>query len=204
MSKKRSEALAYIAFDLGMNFQIKDEWGLLGLLKDFHLFKQGSRKRIESVIQHKDGMLESELHIFDYQYTISTGKTSATYKQTVFFMQSKKLGLPQFLMRPEHFFNKVSEWLHLSKDIDFVEYPQFSDQYWLQSKDEDYLRATMHEFILHFFTIEKNWSLEGCNYYLIFYRNNYLFPPEKIKDFYKKGMEICNMLYQDEYWDPRS
>lgn len=194
MTNDRSQALAHIAFDLGMNFQTKDEWGLLGLLKDFHLFKQGSRKRIESVIQHKDGMLESELHIFDYQYTISTGKTSATYKQTVFFMQSKKLGLPQFLMKPEHFFNKVGEWLNLNKDIDFVEFPKFSDQYWLKSDNEDYLRASVNDTFLKFFTIEKDWHLEGLNYYLIFYKNHKLLLPQQIKDFYKKGMKICEML----------
>ncbi len=191
----RAAQLEEVAFDLGMQFQSKDDWGLLRLLKDFHLFKQGSRKRIEHILHQKDGMLESELHIFDYQYTISSGKSSVTYKQTVFFMQSKQLGLPQFLMKPEHFFHRIGEWLNLTKDIDFEEFPQFSKQYWVKSDNEDYLRASVNEPFLKFFTIEKNWQLEGLNYYLLFYKKHELLPPAQIKDFYQKGMKICEMLY---------
>lgn len=194
----RSAQLERIAFELGMHYQPKDDWGLLNLLEDFHLFRRGGRKRIEHLMHQRDGMLESDIHIFDYRYTISTGKSSHTYKQTVFFMHSKKLGLPQFLMKPEHFFNKVGEWLNLSKDIDFEEYPKFSDQYWLKSDNEDYLRASVKDDFLKFFSIERDWHLEGINYYLVFYKKSKLLTPPQIKDFYKKGMKICEMLYHSD------
>lgn len=195
MAKQRTQALEQVAFDLNMHFQPQDEWGALELLRDFKLFRPGGHKRITNMMRKKDGMLDMEASIFDYQYTISTGKSSHTYKQTVFFMQSKKLGLPEFWMKPENIFHKLGEWLHLSKDIDFEAFPQFSDQYFLKGPDEDYIRASMNDQILKFFTVEKDWSLEGCNYYLIFYRSNKLLPPDIIKDFYKKGMKICEMLY---------
>ncbi len=194
----RTEQMQQIAFELGMSCQAKDDWGLLKLLKDFHLFRRGGRKRIEHVLYRRDDMLETEVNIFDYAYTISSGKSSKTYRQTVFFVQSKKLGLPQFLMKPEHFFHKVGEWLGMVKDIDFEAFPQFSDQYWLRSEDEEYMRATVHEPFLKFFTIEKNWHLEGVNYYLILYRDNQLLTPPQIRDFYKKGMKVCEMLHADQ------
>jgi len=196
MSKQRTQSLAQVAFDLEMTFEPKDEWGSYELLRDFKLFQTGSRKGITNVMRRKDSMLEMEVNIFDYQYTISTGKSSHTYKQTVFFMQSKKLGLPHFWMKPETVFHRFGEWLNLSKDIDFEEFPKFSEQYWLKSADEDYIRATMNDKVLKFFTIEKDWSLEGCNYYLIFYKYNELLPPAIIQNFYQKGMKICEMLYQ--------
>lgn len=197
MSKKRTQALAQVAFELEMSFEPKDEWGSYELLRDFKLFQTtGNRKGITNVMRKKDAMLEMEVNIFDYQYTVSTGKTSHTYRQTVFFMQSKKLGLPHFWMKPENFTHRLGEWLNLTHDIDFEEFPRFSEQYWLKGTDEDYIRATMHDKVLKFFTVEKDWSLEGCNYYLIFYKNHTLLPPAVIREFYHKGMKICEMLYQ--------
>lgn len=196
MSKKRTLALEQIAFDLQMSFSPKDEWGSFELLRDFKLFQIGSRQGITNMMQRKDAMLEMEVNIFDFQYTVSTGKSSHTYRQTVFFMQSQKLGLPHFWMKPENFTHRIGEWLNLAKDIDFEAFPKFSEQYWLKGSDEDYIRANMTDKVLKFFTIEKDWSLEGCNYYLIFYKNNTLLPPGIIKDFYNKGMKICEMFYR--------
>lgn len=198
MPQSRTQQLAQIAFDLKMQFSPKDEWGSFELLRDFKLFQIGNRKGITNVMQREEGMLETEVSIFDFQYTVSTGKTSHTFKQTVFFMQSKKLGLPLFWMKPETVVQKIGEWLYLTKDIDFEAFPKFSEQYWLKGEDEDYIRATMNDPVLRFFTIEKDWSLEGCNYYLIFYRHNVLLPPSIIKDFYRRGMKICEMLYSSD------
>lgn len=89
MSKKRTQALAQVAFNLGLQFHAKDEWGLFELLKDFKLFQVGGRESITNILHQKEEMLEMEVSIFDYTYTISTGKSSITFQQTVFFMQSK-------------------------------------------------------------------------------------------------------------------
>ena len=196
MSAQRTEELQMLADQLGMNFARKEEWGLIALLKDFKLFRIGGSQKITNLMSKKDEWLESESHIFDYKYTVSTGKSSVTYSQTVFFVNSKKLGLPHFWMKPETFFHKIGHFLGI-KDINFEAFPQFSDQYYLKGNDEDYIRATMNERVLHFFTIEKNWNLEGINYFMIFYCHNTLIPPHLIKEFYKKGMKICDMLMTD-------
>jgi hypothetical protein len=198
MSKKRTQALQQVAFDLGMQFAPKDEWGLFELLKDFKLFKVGGRESITNILHRKEGMLDMEVHIFDYSYTVSTGKSSVTFQQTVFFMQSKQLGLPHFWMKPETFAHRIGEWLGLQRDIDFAEHPEFSQQYWLKGEDEDYIRATINEDVMKFFTVEKEWSLEGCGYFLILYINAKLLPVETIQDLYKKGMKVCEMLYEGE------
>ncbi len=194
MSDQRSRQLENVAHQLGMRYEAEDEWGLHTMLKDFQLFSKGRRPRITNMIWRQDGLLQLETRIFDYRYTVSTGKSSRVFKQTVFFVQSKKLALPQFLLKPEHFFHKLGQWLGLQQDIDFERYPRFSEQYLLRGDDEGYIRASFPEEAMQFFTIEKNWTLEGINYYLIFYRKNYLMPPSRIVNFYKKGMHIHQML----------
>lgn len=179
-----------------MSYQPEDEWGLLNLLEDFKLFRRGRRKRMEHILRRQDAMLDTDVRIFDYSYTIQANNSRRTVAQTVFFMHSKKLGLPEFWMKPEHFFHNIGEFLGFTEDIDFEEYPKFSTQYWLKSDDEPYLRASLSDPFLKFFTIEKDWHLEGINYYLIFYKKDVLLAPEKIKNFYQKGMQICEMLYR--------
>ncbi len=75
-----------MADELNMDFSRKDEWGMLALLRDFELFQRGGRKRITNILQKSTGLLEEKISIGDYQFTISTGKSSHTFYQTFFFV----------------------------------------------------------------------------------------------------------------------
>ena len=142
---------------------------------------------------HNKGYEHPDFRVFDYSYVIGAGNNTRRINQTVFFVHSKELNLPQLLMKPEHFFHRIGEWLGM-QDIDFEEYPKFSRQYLLQGEDEEWIRASMPDELLRFFTIEKKWTLEGLNYYLIFYRRNRLLPPKQVRQFYHRGLETCKML----------
>ncbi len=194
---RRTKEMEETASMLGMDYQEKDEYGMLSLLKDFKLFKKGTSKRINHIIRSKDLVEGLDISIFDYRYTISTGKSAHTYHQTVFFVQSKDLELPEFYMKPEHFFHKVAAYLGW-EDIDFESHPTFSDQYHLKGDDEESIRKMMNEEVLHFFTIEKEWSLEGIGYFLIFYRNKKRLSKEEIKEFCNKGIHITQFLKTDK------
>lgn len=195
MSGSRSDQFAEIAYRMGVDFSPEDDWGLINLLGDFKLFRRGFRKKITNVFRSRDDLLETDLRIFDYQYTISTGKSSRRFRQTVFFADSRKLGLPEFRMKPEHFMHKIGALLGF-EDINFEAFPQFSRQYYLKSSDEQYLRASMHDGILRFFSVEKGWRVEGVNYYLIFYRKDHLFEPKEIRKFYEKGTQVFELFKQ--------
>lgn len=194
----RQQALEKVAFQLGMDFSPADEWGLKTLLRDFKLFKRGGRRKILNMMQHQSALHEMDIRIFDYQFTVSTGNSSQTFKQTVFFVESKKLGLPQFLMKPENFLHRIAAYLGF-EDIDFEEFPKFSAQYYLKGEDEDYIRGTLNDEFLKFFSIERNWYLEGLNYYLIFYRFNKLLPPTNIIDLHQKGLKLIKILEQEPF-----
>ena len=197
MSKQRSNQLERVAFNMGMEYHPTDEWGLPTLLKDFRLFRRGRSKRIRYLMHKEDDWLQMSVRVFDYRFVIGGGKHRRVLNQTVFFVDSKKLGLPHFLMRPEHFFHKIGQFLGM-QDIDFAEFPKFSDQYLLKGEDEEYIRATMNDDMLKFFTVEKDWYLEGVNYFLIFYKQNYLFPPKQIKKFYEQGLNVYKMLTKNQ------
>lgn len=117
------------ASELGMDFSQKDEWGLRALLKDFELFQKGGHRRLTNIMSKTTGLMEEKINICDYQFTVGTGKSATTHYQTLFFMQSKELGLPEMLVYPENFFHKVGSWLGM-QDIDFEEWPEFSKSSW--------------------------------------------------------------------------
>lgn len=192
----RPQNIERLAYQLDMEYSPKDEWGLTTLLKDFKLFRRGGRRRIKNLLRQQSGLHQIDTRIFDYQFTISTGNSSQTFKQTVFFVESKDLGLPQFLMKPETFFHRVAAFLGF-EDIDFEEYPKFSENYYLKGEDEDYIRGSLNDEFLKFFSVEKQWYLEGLNYYMIFYRFNHLMTPTQIKDLHKKGLSLVEMLKQE-------
>jgi hypothetical protein len=181
-----------LARELHMEYREKDRWGLKNLLRDFKLFSKGRWRKIEHMLYRADELLNTEVYIFDYYFRRGKGK-SKHHWQTVFFVHSKYLGLPHFEMKPETLLHKVGELLGF-KDIDFEEYPVFSRKYRLKGPDEDFIRATWNDRVLHFFSEERKWHLEGINYYMVFYRPGKRMAPAEIRTLYHKGMEVFRLL----------
>ncbi len=191
--KKRKQALQDLASRHEMTFQEKDEWGLRTLLKDFSLFGIGHSRRVFNVLYSATDFLEEKLAVFDYRYTIQAGNTPVTQFQTVFFIQSKQLSLPQMLLKPENFFHKVGTWFGM-QDIDFEEYPEFSDRYLLQGEDEPRIRETINDDVSKFFLVQKKWSMESIGYFLVLYKHQHLMEAREMDHFVKKGMELYGYL----------
>lgn len=171
-----------------MEFSAKDEWGLIALLKSFELFQSGHSRQVRNLMTRSAGLLEEKFHIGDYQYTVQAGNTPVVYRQTFFFVQSKMLGLPEMLVKPENFFHKIGELLGM-QDIDFEEWPDFSKKFLVQG-EEWRIRRTMTEELTRFFLVEKNWCLESVGYFLVFYRPRKLASPKEIEQLYAKGMSL--------------
>lgn len=190
----RTAHLQRLARELNMNFSETDDWGLMELLQDFQLFRKGRRQKITNVLHSVDDFLELNISIFDFEYVVGKNRERNTLRQTVFFFRSRALGLPEMYMRPENVFHRIANYLKLSQDIDFEAFPDFSKQYLLQGEDEAYIRHTMNEDVLQFFTTEKGWTLEAINFFLLFHQHNQLLKPWEIKRLIQKGLKLHEML----------
>lgn len=182
-----------VAFQLNMEYMPKEEWGLIRQLRDFRLFRRGGRKRIRHLLHQQEPLMQYDLRIFDYQYTVSTGKSSRRYEQTVFFLQSQSLALPECFMRPETFFHRIGEFLGF-EDIDFADFPDFSNQYRLTGEDQAYIEDRFTPGVRYFFTIEKGWTLETVGYYLVLYQKNKILHPRAVKYLHQKGLELYRLF----------
>jgi hypothetical protein len=189
----RTDWIRDYAVSRGMEFRDKDTFRMITYLRGFGLFRQGGRRRISNICIYKSDLYEYQFRTFDYEYTISTGKTSRTYRQTVFMAMSKETGMPGFRLQPENVFHRIGSFLGM-QDIDFENFPGFSKSYLLRGEEEDLIRDYFTDDILHYFSEEPGWHLEALNFYFILYKNDKLLDRHELESLFHKGSHIHGLF----------
>lgn len=194
----REGQLRAVAHRLGMDFMETEEYSVTREVSDFELFRKGRNRLASNIMYKSDDWMENNIKLFDYQFITGHSSHRRLVAQTVFLMRSKLLGLPQFVMKPETFFHKIASYFG-KQDIDFERFPKFSGQYLLQGEDEAYIRFKMKDEILHFFSRERGWHLEGINYYMILYKENHRLKANSVYQLYERGMGLFDLLKDEDF-----
>ena len=211
LSEQRLKKLKDFAEQMGMEFSAKGDSTLLESLSAFDLFWEADITNVLSGDSEQLGYGEDfEVRILEHIY--SGGES--TISQTVICFCSPQLSLPDFSMRPEHFFHKIGSVLGY-QDIDFESHPtavEFSKKYLLRGKDEQTIRALFTDKVLTFFAAHPDvgnghlpfwhWSqyevcVEGSGDQLILYRAGIGIKPEDIPAFMKEGFEVFRLFTQE-------
>ncbi len=189
--KKRKQALAEVAEELGLEYFPDGKPDLLTDIGDFALFNIGhSRKQTKVIMGETDDV---RIAIFDYRYTTGSGKNQSTHQQSVVALQSPQLQMPTFNMRPEGIFDKIGSALGF-QDIDFPSHPDFSRMFVLQGPDETQIRDFFDEELLSQFEQLEGYTVAGRNGALILYRSGKRIKPEQIKDYLGKAYEVFGWM----------
>lgn len=193
--KKRREALEQVAARLGMRFAA---WSVEGIpsgldQSGFELFQRG-HSRCSFNLLSKRLIDDTEITLFDYEYTIGHTRDRGTYRMTVFSAYQKDLRLPSFRLHPENaFFHGIAKAFGM-KDINFESHPKFSRSYLLRGQDEDQIRMRFHPGVLSFLEDHLNYAVAGSGSYLILWRSNQRVQPEAIENFMRLGEELLQRL----------
>ena len=187
-AKRRAEALQKVAIQIGFRFEGNDQ--SRATHAGTALFNKGSSRRFRNVMNGVAAGFQTSL--YDYSYTISTGKSSSTYTQTVcaFVLE---VSLPTFEVRPEGFMDRVVD-AFVHKDIDFDSHPEFSRRFVLRGKDEEAIRALFSPALLTFLEAlpaERKWHIEGGESTLMFYRSGVRVKPDAIRSFLDETSSIA-------------
>ena len=125
----------------------------------FSLFDRGSSRTIRPAIVGFDSQ-GNEWFLFDYQYTVSNGKSSTTYRFGVVVIRSTII-FPTMSLSPEGFGHAVGK-LFGSREMQ-VESEDFNQRYFIKSSDEkmslDLLHPVAIEALLNQPT--HNWEMSG-------------------------------------------
>ena len=196
LAQKRTAALQAAAQAIGFSF-VGDVWSQepeaprLGT----SLFERGSRPRFANIMAGMTSGLQTR--VFDYSYTVGSGKSSSTHTQTV-AAYSQGLRLPRFELRPEGFLDRVTEaFVHL--DIDFDSNPEFSRRYFLRGTDEDGIRKLFSPALITFLeqlSTDEKWHVEGNLATLVIYRANATVKADELRAFVDKTSAMAAEFFR--------
>ncbi|MCX5752283.1 MAG: hypothetical protein NTW97_01420 [Candidatus Krumholzibacteria bacterium] len=189
--KKRAEAMARVAGDLKLAFAPEGDEAAMSEHAAFHLFLQGRSKKIRNLM--RGTVRDSNIAIFDYQYTVGAGKHQHTWSQTVISLRPQGRNLPAFTMRPENVFHKLGSMMGY-QDIDFESNPTFSKKYLLRGPDDAAIRSVFTSRVLMFFESEPGLCVEADGRTLIVYRHSVRVDPELLRESMEKGIQIAGLF----------
>lgn len=188
--KNRSEALKNFALNLGFSFVKRFE--PKGEILDFKIFQKGHSKKAFNLLEGNRG--SHAYKIFDYRYTIGGGQGSSTQLQTIGFVHLNNLNLPHFIMGTESLFQKFVDKLGF-KDIDFENYKEFSDHYYLKGENEAEIRNVFKPYILEYFRSKQiKETIEAKGNSIIFYKLRKRIKPDQLNKFIESFSEMVNIF----------
>ena len=136
--------------------------------------------------------------IGDFNITVGSDSRKRKQYQTYVVIHSGKLTSPNFCLQPESALFRMAEGLLNrltgSFDIDFPTHPDFSDNYFLKSSDEDAVRNFFTPRVLEYFQANHGLSVEVFNGTLVFFRLGELVKPADIKALIDNAMEVHQVL----------
>ncbi|MBX3423269.1 MAG: hypothetical protein KF752_17055 [Pirellulaceae bacterium] len=130
---KRQQQFTQAATDLGLSYFEALSLDQVDSLSTFKLMNYGSSRLSSNVIRADTEQLS--LTLFDYHYTSGSGKNRRTVRQTVAWVASPTLKLPEFRLSPEGLLDRLGDLLFKS-DIDFQDDPEFSKRFLLTGPDQ--------------------------------------------------------------------
>lgn len=195
--KKRTEQLAKVAEELGLSFSAKNA-PLPPPATSFELFSRGRKTKSSNAIYGEANGVE--LVVFDYQFTVGSGKNARTYRQTAIFISSPDLALPRFLVRPRKSFFGLSLFgsknVFAHKDIRFIDPSEYSKQFMVSGDDEEAVQALFPAGLEPITQGSPTLTIEGCQDQLLVYRSKQRVRPEEVKSLMQTGFHVFTTLRQ--------
>ncbi len=211
--KKRTRELSQVAADLGFDFFPEGNPAFAESLSDFHLFSHGHSKRLWNLLYAKSRNLT--MACFDYKYTAHrpiplkgfhtyTRYQSVKY-QSVLYFRFEGTELPCFFLQPQNIWDKIGSYFGY-QDINFDDYPVFSDYYLLRGTDEKLIRRLFTNEVIQFYENQPDLNTEIAGNTLLYYHHSFTVDqrvnPPLIHSFMENGFRVLSLFtrsYQKAY-----
>lgn len=153
------------------------------------------------IYNHVQNVIESlttddlKMKALDYSYSFKTGNYLETATQTVGHIQSPRLRLPAFLLRPASRLAKFGQLLGYS-DINFAEAPKFSSMYLLRGENETALRRLFTPALIQHCERLHGISIGGAGDAFVVYRDRQCAKPEDAQKFFAEAKAIALLFVE--------
>ncbi len=192
LNRMRAGLLKSRADELGFEFHPDGDKDLKDWLSRFRLFSKGRSRKFKNILRGRT--CDLDVVVFDYQYTTGYGNYARTYETSVVGFRTYDINLPEFVLRPERFWNRVGVTLFGQQDIDFDTHPVFSKAFLLRGPDETAIRELFTESVLTHFESQSGVSVEAAGGTLLLYRHARLVGPADVRAFLTDGFALLEQF----------
>lgn len=175
----RGNEMRAIAAQISFSFTPQAELSAIPFFASFELF-EGYALKFENLMQGSIGGHSAAVFDLVYRNVGGSGGGTTTSRQTMYVIESARLSLPEFYLRPEGVMERVLNTLE-RLDIDFAERPGFSSRFMLYGKDENSTRRLFTTAKLDFFERTPNICAFGRGNHLFFFQSRTPAPPAQIR-----------------------
>lgn len=194
--KKRAQYFQSCAAETGLTYIGAASVSSIQGAEYFRLFNLGNGygRQIENAF--KGVMNGVQVSVFDYTYfnTFGFGTSGKMPKQTVVMLESPRMNLPLFSLRPKNkgFFNKMGD--ALNEHINFPSDSIFTRKYLLYGHDEPRIKQIFDAQVLSYFDATEGINVEGGGSRLLFYRDSMIAAPNQLRWMLSEGLRIASLF----------
>ena len=190
--KKRREIMSAFSQQIGLEYKPYGDSSILRRFAGFRIFATGRAKKIRNLIY---GATDDEtMCIFDFQYSVGSGKSQSVHRQSVISIESADFHLPSFVLKPGGFFTRASSVPGM-KTVEFDMYPDFSKRQNLQTRDEETIKKIFDDRLIRYFE-ENQYCVEATEGKMVCYIPKRSFRLEEMQEFMEKAFEIYRRLVE--------
>jgi hypothetical protein len=192
--QERTKKIEELAHSLGCAFRHTPTAADNDLPAGCYLAETGRNPAVSNVLEVSR---TDELHfvLFEYEYTVGYGKSQRTTHQTIARMRAPLLKLPLFLLFPETIFSKIGVMFGKT-DVNFLDSPDFSDQYILRGHNDAALRAIFSPALRQALTPLDHLTIEGADDVLFIFRTDRRIKPEDLVARIEEEKKILALFFE--------
>jgi MFS superfamily sulfate permease-like transporter len=116
---------------------------------------------------------------------------------SILHLHNISIYVPAFTLNREGFFAKILHTMGY-KDIDFADYPEFSQHYFLRGFNEVEIRHFFSQELLEFLEVNRDFNLESSDNKIMIYRDMDLMNRIEIEDCIEFAENFLRIIYQEE------
>ena len=189
--KERTAKIGQLAASMGLEFRPQGDLELNQRLGILQLFKLGHSRNLSNLLTGETD--ECRISIFDYRYTTGSGKSTHTTKLTLAALESKRLRIPAFTLRPENFLDKIGGLLGL-QDIDFADNPEFSKSFVLKGSEEEKIQKLFNRPLQDFFLERTGCCVEAYPGIMVYYIPRSRRKPEEFPGLLEEAYQVFGVI----------
>lgn len=189
---KRQQALEAIALQLTGRFLPETSWDIANY-QQFEFFKtRPIEYKINTTKGHYhngDILWESCDLIFDEGALFA----SQEYHTSIIYIQLPK-SIPNFVLEEEGWLDKLGIKLSLKGDIDFQEFPHFSEHFLLHGEDEAAIRAFFTPTLIQYLDNQQIYHIESSGDAMVIFKDMRFASPTEIEAMHLFTKELVQMI----------